>query len=102
MSRRRRIIAVHYSTERSPSLRRVHHIEQVKWVKHGESDGSARVRDVEQVVRKIENEGKRYYVRGDDGVEAAVQVAHRKSGRAYLHTDPDGDERDNLLALPTF
>lgn len=62
-------------------------------------DGSAWRMDVAEVVKAIER-GERFYVEAPSGDPVDVLVAHTAEGRAYLRTRADGDEPNNLLALP--
>lgn len=95
----RQIIAIHFSaSSHGRSRKHARHISRVKWLRDGA--GIPRERRVSQVIRRI-RAGKRYYVVGTDGVRVEVEIARRKL-REYIHTKRDGDECDNLLALPKF
>ena len=53
----------------------------------------------EEVIRKINN-GDRFFVIGDDGIEADCEVV--EGTPRYVKSTPDESKRDNLLSLPDF
>ncbi|MDX6514055.1 MAG: hypothetical protein QOE36_3559, partial [Gaiellaceae bacterium] len=62
-------------------------------------DGTQWRMSVNQVVAAIRR-GERFYVEEPVGDPVDVLIAHTHEGRVYLRTEADGDEPNNLLALP--
>jgi len=62
-------------------------------------DGAPWRMGVEEVVKAIRR-GERFYVAEPAGDPVDVVIAHTGEGRAYLRTTADGDEPNNMLALP--
>ena len=63
------------------------------------SDGSPWRMSVEEAIKAIQR-GEQFYVERPTDDPVDVTVAHTGEGRAYLRTVADGDEPNNLLALP--
>ena len=54
---------------------------------------------VDEAIKAIQR-GEQFYVERPTDDPVNVTVAHTGEGRAYLRTEADGDEPNNLLALP--
>jgi hypothetical protein len=86
MATRKQVTCIN-KTDRSAAHERIENIGGSGW-KHSEDDAIA----------YIENGTYDYYTH-EDGEEAKVIIAKRE-GKKYLKTENDGEQPDNLLALP--
>jgi hypothetical protein len=64
-----------------------------------ETDGLTWRLPLEAAVARVES-GHEFFVERPEGDRVAVEIAVSGSGRRYLKTEADGDEPNNLLALP--
>lgn len=55
---------------------------------------------VEDVIRRIESGNEAFFVERPQGDQVDVIVAVSRFGNKYIKTTADGDEPNNLLALP--
>jgi hypothetical protein len=55
---------------------------------------------VDDVIKRIEGGLEAFYVERPEGNQVNVIVARSRSGNKYIKTESDGDEPNNLLALP--
>ena len=64
-----------------------------------ETGGSTWRLSLEAAITAVEG-GREFFVERPEGDRVAVEIASSASGRRYLKTEADGDEPNNLLALP--
>lgn len=66
----------------------------------GGPSGGGWYRDIDTLIRGVENSHFSLWTVSPSGNSVWVVVAKRNSGRKYLKTEADGIEPNNLLALP--
>jgi hypothetical protein len=62
--------------------------------------GSGWYKDIDTLIREIDNGINTYWTTTPAGQRTTVVVRKRDNGRKYLKTEADGIEPNNLLALP--
>jgi hypothetical protein len=82
----------------SPGGQTHHHIERVWWEDTSSSSKPSGNMTVQQAVEWLDAGNKAYVVRGGYTVE--VKPVHPPGHRAFIRTEPDGRQVDNLLSLP--
>ena len=66
----------------------------------GGPGGGGWYRDIDTLIRGIENKDFSLWTVAPSGKSVWVVVGKRNNGRKYLRTEADGIEPNNLLALP--
>ena len=74
--------------------------ERITHVGGTNQDGSHRKLTQEQAIQGLKEGKWSFFVERPGGHRVAVVIARSAAGHEYLKTEPDGEQSNNLLALP--